>query len=303
MSVLMFPPSSIVGNAEQLERKPGDRNPKLQLVPVHRVTAIQTLGKMKGTSAPLMMRADDGHAYVVKLTSNPYGPRIVVNEYLAVRLARGLGLSTPEAAIVSVPDGLGAPAGLHFGSRIQKTRRSDYIQEWIPSYAWKLIDNPSDVIGAYVLDAWTANSDCRQFIFARRPRLASLRVYLIDHGHCFGGYSWRLHGIAVQCPVEMRFAYSTVTSWSDFDPWLTTIENLGPDQVQLAADEIPEEWLMNGERTAFKKLLAELDSRRLQTRALIASFLDRSMHPFSSWRFRSSLFIAPSPRRALGKTA
>lgn len=258
---------------------------------------------MRGTSAPLLMRADDDHAYVVKLTSNPYGPRVVVNEYLAARLARGLGLSTPEAAIVRVPDRLGAPAGLHFGSRFQKTRRSDYIQEWIPSCAWKLVENQGDVIGAYVLDAWIANSDCRQFIFARQPHLASLRVFLIDHSHCFGAYSWRLHGIAVQCPFEMRFAYSTVTNWSSFDPWLTTIENLGPDQVLEAADGIPEEWLKDGERRAFTRVLAELDSRRLRTRALIASFLDRKMHPFSSWRFRTSLFIPPSPGRALGKAA
>lgn len=248
------------------------------------------------------MRADDGHAYAVKLTSKPKGRRIVVNEYLAVRLARGLGLATPDAAIVQVANHNGDQAGVHFGSRFCKRRGNAFVEEWLPSAAWKFVANPADLVGAFVFDAWTSNTDYRQVIFARGPGLMPLRLYLIDNSHCFGCFNWRLLGTGTHCSPRLQFVYRDVTGWHDLEPWLRQIENLESSQVRRAAEGVPDEWLPGEEREAFEKLLDGLNNRRLETRALIAGAIESRLHPFSNWRIHSGLYVLPS-RRAIGKTA
>lgn len=303
MSAPLMMPTPTAGSAAIAPRKPAPRKITCHFPPLRHVNAIENVEALQGGTEPVLMRADDGHLYVVKFSTNPFGPRMLVNEYLAARLAHGLGLSTPATAIVRVPEGLAAPTGAHFGSRVCKSRGNVYIHEWLPAAVWGLVANPADLIGAYCFDAWTGNADCRQVIFVRTSGVTPFRLFLIDHGHCFGGKSWCLPGFAVQCPVRLRFAYANVTHWSDLDPWLSTIEGLDSAQVRLAAEGIPEEWLAGNNRRAFDRLLDELDARRFATRALIASLLDSGSHPFSCWRFRSSLFVVPPPDRALKKTA
>ena len=302
MPTPLIMPTPTAGAFENAKRKPAARKFVCHFAPVRRVNAIENIEMLEGSTRPVLMRADDGHLYVVKFSTNPFGPRIAVNEYMAARLARGLGLSTPETAIVRVPDGLAAPTGLHFGSRLHKSRGNVYVYEWLPAAVWGLVKNPGDLIGAYVFDAWTGNADCRQVIFVRKAGLTPYQLLLIDNGHCFGGKSWRLHGLAVQCPRKLSFAYATVGDWSDLEPWLSRIENLDPAEVGAAAEGMPEEWLAGNERVALMRLLRELAERRLDVRANIAALLNRGDHPFSCWRFRSSLFLVP-PCRALGKTA
>jgi len=301
MSSLLMMPRRVADNIENRRRKPAKPNFKCHLTLPRQVRAIERVERLKGSTEPVLMRADDGHLYVVKFCTNPLGPRILVNEYLAVRLARSLGMATPEAAVVQVPESLGSP-GLHFGSRLYKSRGNVYIHDWLPAAVWGLVTNPGDLIGAYVFDAWTGNADCRQVIFVRKAGLTPYQLLLIDNGHCFGGKSWRLHGLAVQCPRKLSFAYATVGDWSDLEPWLSRIENLDPAEVGMAAEGMPEEWLVGNERVALMRLLRELAERRLDVRANIAALLNRGDHPFSCWRFRSSLFLVP-PCRALGKTA
>jgi len=209
MSSLLMMPRRVADNIENRRRKPAKPNFKCHLTLPRQVRAIERVERLKGSTEPVLMRADDGHLYVVKFCTNPLGPRILVNEYLAVRLARSLGMATPEAAVVQVPESLGSP-GLHFGSRLYKSRGNVYIHDWLPAAVWGLVTNPGDLIGAYVFDAWTGNADCRQVIFVRKAGLTPYQLLLIDNGHCFGGRSWRLHGLAVQCPRKLSFAYATV---------------------------------------------------------------------------------------------
>lgn len=281
---------------------PPNQNIELSFPPLDCVTAVKEVGRLRGSTEPRLVRANDGALYVTKLSSNPFGTRVLTNEYLSHRLARGVGLATPNAAIVSTSTALDLPPGPHFGSRLHKSRGNVYVHEWVPAGAWGLVENRRDVVGAYVFDLWTGNVDTRQFLFARRSRTAELRVYLIDNSHCFGGHNWGLTDVPNECPRQLRFAYADVANWSDFDPWLSTIERLESSQVQRAAEGVPKEWLSDADSSAFNRLLAQLDVRRFGLRALIASLLGRGNHPFTGWRFRSSLFVMP-PVKSFGKTA
>src|SRR6185437_14552461 len=100
------------------------------------VTAIENLAPMAGRSNPWLLLADDGRRYIVKFTNNPYGPRILANEFLGTRLARECGLAVPEMAVVRVREGMPHPAGLHFGSRVHLNRSQTIAHDWLPEPAW-----------------------------------------------------------------------------------------------------------------------------------------------------------------------
>lgn len=278
------------------------RQTKLAFRSMARVLSSADGEILRGSSASRLMRADDGFLYVVKLKQNPYGARILVNEYLAARLATALGLPVPESALIRIVDGATGDVSIHFGSRLLISRFGLMPHDWIPESVWSLVQNPKDLIGAFVFDTWAGNADERQVLFARRTGFAPYRLFLIDNAHCFGGPTWRLNGLAPLCPTRLRFAYRCVSSWADLEPWLSVIERLDPAAIQAAANGLPAEWLNASDRTSLETMLKRLAERCLKIRGLIASFLNRGAHPFTSWRFRASLYTVPR-RPPLGRIA
>src|SRR5208337_5526831 len=70
------------------------------------ITAVEHIRPMRGGSQPHLMRCSDGHYYVVKFRNNPQGSRILVNEHVAGKLAKLLGLPCPETCLVKVREEL-----------------------------------------------------------------------------------------------------------------------------------------------------------------------------------------------------
>jgi len=66
------------------------------------VEAVQHVRRMRGGAQAHLMRADDGHFYVVKFQNNPQHLRVLANELLATRLAESVGLPVPITEIVTV---------------------------------------------------------------------------------------------------------------------------------------------------------------------------------------------------------
>ena len=60
----------------------------------------------EGGSLPGLMEADDLGTYVVKFHGAGQGRKTLVAEVICSRLARGLGLDTPDLAVVDVDPGL-----------------------------------------------------------------------------------------------------------------------------------------------------------------------------------------------------
>lgn len=266
------------------------------------VTAVESVEMLEGCTRPFLMRCDDGNLYAVKFSSNPYGPRILVNEYLATHLCREMGLAVPEIALVQVLAGTGHDPGLHFGSRIKRIRGTSDAHTWLPESVWGLVQNKADLIGAYVFDSWTGNTDQREIIFTRQSGPAPFRLFLIDSSHCFGANVWRHHGGTTPCPTIMRFAYRGVTSWVDLDPWLTAIERINPTQIESIAASVPSQWLPGTERYALDAIAADLIQRRLTMRSQISVTLSRGEHPFTCWRYGATPFAVPG-LPSFGKTA
>jgi len=269
--------------ARTQERRQCVRWPLAECVP--RVTAKGIFQPMGGSTGARLVRASDGCLYVVKSARNPYGPRILANEYLATRLARSLGLPTPDFALVAMPARLDRLAELCFGSRLVCNQDGGAALTVLPACLWGLVENPADLWGAYVFDVWTGNSDCREVVFARLPGPRPLRLMLIDQGHCFAGRLWRFEDCSWNCASAMAFAYEG-SGPSALDQWVSRVAEIEPDRIRVAAEGIPPEWLGDGSAGALDTLLQQLVARRGMVRSLVAGAMSRRDYPFNSCRFR-----------------
>src|SRR6266545_4488102 len=139
---------------------------------------------MKGGAQARLIQADDGHEYVVKFFHNPQGHRILANEFIASHLMKAIGLSTPEIALLSLPDRPlnGDPLisnaqaagceqrrvpGVHFGSRHPGRSDSCAVYDFLPDAMLPDVFNREEFLGALVFDKWLSNADGRQAIFYR----------------------------------------------------------------------------------------------------------------------------------------
>jgi hypothetical protein len=68
--------------------------------------AVQHIRRMRGGSQAHLMRASDGHYFVVKFQNNPQHIRVLANEMFATRLAQWLGLPVPRVEVIEVSDWL-----------------------------------------------------------------------------------------------------------------------------------------------------------------------------------------------------
>jgi hypothetical protein len=149
------------------------------------VTAGEQVRRMRGGSQAHLMSCSDGRFYVVKFHNNPQHPRILINEYLAGKLARLLGLPCPDICLVDVQQDLihrtpelsfelprppnPVAAGLAFGSehpsrngRAYRTMQS--VLELRQASAPARVENLSDLFGILIFDKWTSNTDNRQML-------------------------------------------------------------------------------------------------------------------------------------------
>ncbi|MGH9481930.1 MAG: hypothetical protein ACRD1L_07525 [Terriglobales bacterium] len=153
----------------------------------------------------------------------------------------------------------------------------------MPSTIWNLLQNPNDLWGAYVFDLWTGNTDTRQYLLSREGGTRPYRVVLFDHGHCFGGPTWRFLDSSVS-PDPALLSYARVSGWNDLEPWLMRLESVSPASVAGLREGIPPSWLG---ATGFRNLgglLATLIARRAAVRRFVAQRVRGGAQPFSTWR-------------------
>src|SRR5438477_486280 len=119
---------------------------------------------MRGGAQSHLMRASDGNFYVVKFQNNPQHPRVLVNEWLATRMAERIGLpvATPEIL--------------------------DYMPESLLDESH--VRNLEIFPGALAFDKWTCNGDGRQMVYWRKGRERKYTATLIDQGYCFNAGEW-----------------------------------------------------------------------------------------------------------------
>jgi hypothetical protein len=266
------------------------------------ILAVEHVRPMRGGAQSHLLRAADGHYYVVKFVNNPQGRRILANEWIAARLARELGLPVPPVAVVEVPlvlleaspglvlraAGRTTPcaAGLQFGSRLPAADPHAPIYDYLPEPGLELVANLADFAGMLVFDKWTCNCNGRQVIYCRSAPRQKLRVYMVDQGFCFNAERWEFPDSPLRGVYCRNLVYAGVTGWESFEPWLSRLEALEPEAIYAAGENVPPEWY--GDWDDLNRMLDALVRRRARVRELIWAVRSSSRAPFENWRDRAA---------------
>lgn len=258
---------------------------------------------MRGGAQAQLMRAADGHFYIVKFVNNPQHRRVLANELLCARLARALRLPVPEAAIVDVGEDLIAASpgmvlrlggriercspGLQFGSRLPTADPDQPIYDYLPEPSLFTVVNYGDFPRILLFDKWTCNCNGRQVIFCRPGPRQRMRLYMIDQGFCFNGGEWNFPDSPLRGIFPRNAVYQAVEGWESWEPTLTEIEDMPDDFIYQAGEDIPPEWY--GDWEELQHLLEALIRRRRRVRELIWTVKQSARQPFENWR--SDLFV------------
>jgi len=253
---------------------------------------------MRGGAQAHLMRARDGHFYVVKFQNNPQHLRVLANELLATRLGERLGLPVPVAEIVEVNrwvientaelqielggDSVPCAPGLQFGARYVCDPAEGHIFDYLPDSLLGKVKNVAAFAGILVLDKWLGNSNGRQAVFWKKAQERKYNVSFIDQGYCFNAGDWDFPDSAQRGVYPLNRVYEQVAGWEAFEPWLSRAESLDPEIVRQIAGEIPPEWVTN-DWPALEKLVETIIERRSKIRGLIAAFRESSRQPFPKW--------------------
>lgn len=260
------------------------------------ITATEHIRPMRGGSQPHLMRCSDGHFYVVKFLNNPQGSRIVVNEYIAGKLAELLGLPCPETCLVDVKKELvnltpglvielqnskiPVASGFAFGSEYPSYqnghgRKLETIYDFYHGGIAGQTENLSDFLGVLVFDKWTCNTDHREVVFL--PQLTKMgihfRMMMIDNGFCFNGVNWNFPNSTILGLYHDRTVYRNVNGIGSFEVWLKRLElKVTCQELMTVIDGIPAQWLA-GET----KILAELLECLFKRKKIVPDLLRQAL--------------------------
>lgn len=265
------------------------------------IEAVQHVRRMRGGAQAHLMRAEDGHYYVVKFQNNPQHLKVLANEFLATRLVEQLGLPVPATEIIAVsrwlvqntPElkiemaGHSFPCqpGLQFGARYVCDPFAGQVFDYLPESMFEQVKNPEAFAAILPADKWLGNADGRQAVFWRKAGEKKYKVSFIDQGYCFNAGEWTFPDLALHGVYYRNYVYAHVAGWDAFEPWLSRIEKFSPKALRDIAGDIPPEWCDNWE--GLNALVETIIQRRSKVRDLISAFRDSSRNPFPAW-IRSS---------------
>jgi hypothetical protein len=256
------------------------------------VTAIEHIRLMRGGSQAHLMRCSDGHFYVVKFRNNPQSPRVLVNEYIAGKLAKLLGLPCPNICPIEVKEDLirltpdlsiqcprstyPVASGFAFGSqfpswRCGKKRILLPVLDLRVAFGLGQVENIFDLLGILMFDKWTSNTDNRQIVCVEQPTVLSRTFHLlmIDNGFCFGDYDWRFTDMPRHGLYHDRTIYSKIEDSKLLHSWLERLEtNVTLEELNQISEELPKSWV-NGDRDELLRMLKSLYERKKTVASLV----------------------------------
>lgn len=255
--------------------------------------AVQSIERrMRGGAQSLLVRDQAGNAYVAKCVGNPQGTRTLVNEWIVSRLLKRLRVSTPAVHALSIQRGIPgdhllefemgnrkvpiAP-GVHLGSACPVDPERKAIFDFLPRRLLHRVVNLPDLLLSFAFDKWVHQTDSRQAIFIRE-RSAShevkFRTYLIDHGLSFGGSRWEICDGPLAGLHSDRSIYNDPTFEFECNAAVERIQQL-PEEAFSIEQEIPPEWLEDGDSNDLIRLLEILCERRSNLHAIVGRALQQ----------------------------
>ncbi len=255
------------------------------------LSANKYIRKMKGGSQSILVRANDGKHYVVKMTDNPVGPNVLANESMGSTIAKAVGLPVAEAKGIVISDsfidshpdlwfelesGKRRPnKGVHFGSLlVGQTSGTERPTEYVSPSRVHLITNREAFLGMYILDIWANQQDNRQAVFRRRPDNTQ-EAFFIDHGHMFGGPEWNFNNTshsALHLELEL---YRDLWQEDKITSWISHFQTIVPEVLTSVARSMPSHWY----RSDIAKLIGQLAERLANLPSLIRDDVAKIWHP------------------------
>jgi len=160
---------------------------------------------------------------------------------------------------------------------------SRHVDEYLSDEQLLDARNLAQFAGILAFDKWTGNSDYRQVVYRRNGAERGYSAVFIDQGGCFNFGEWNFKDAPLKGVFARRCAYSSVTGWDSFEPWLSRVEEFDPQLLWTIAEIIPREWYA-GEVSKLHILMQELIGRRCRVRELISQFRDSDQNPFPNWK-------------------
>lgn len=278
------------------------------------VEAVQHVRRMRGGAQAQLMRAADGHFYVVKFQNNPQHLRVLANELIATRLAERVGLPVPATEVIQVGEWLirntpelsiesgvrpaSCHTGLQFGARYVCDPAEAQVFDYLPESMLDKVRNLGAFAGMLAVDKWLGNANGRQAVFYKKPREHKYTVSFIDQGYCFNAGEWTFPDSALRGVYARNKVYQGVRGWHSFEPWLSRIESFDPAVVEEIAGDVPPEWIGN-DWAALEALVQAIVLRREKVRDLITAFRNSSRQPFPAWG-QEEKECKPRPSSAVG---
>jgi hypothetical protein len=276
------------------------------------LSANKYIRKMKGGSQSILVGANDGKHYVVKMMDNPGGPNILANEYMGSLIARAVGLPVAEGKGIVIsdsfidshpdlwfelPSGRRRPIkGVHFASLlVGQTCGTERPTEYISPSRVHLITNREAFLGMYILDIWANHQDNRQAVFRRRPDNTQ-EAFFIDHGHMFGGPEWNFKENPSSA-LHLELAIYT-DLWQDemIASWISRFQTNVPRVLTAVVRSTSSEWY-KGDVT---KLIGRLTKRLANLPELIQETAARTWHPLQQRSIGEILQLSDSGIHKLG---
>jgi HipA-like protein len=268
------------------------------------LSANKYIRKMKGGSQSILLRANDGRHYVVKMTDNPIGPNLLANEHIGSHVAKAVGLPVAEAKGIclsdsfidshpdlwfELPSGVCRPTkGMHFGSLfVGQTSGPDRPTEYISPSRVSMITNREMFLGMYLLDVWANHQDNRQAIF-RRSSTNSQEVCFIDHGHMFGGPKWNFKENPASALHLERAVYNDLWQDEQVASWISRFQTIIPGVLTSTVPSMAAEWYKGD----LRELHSRLADRLLRLPELVQADAEKTWHPSQQKSIDESLRLS-----------
>jgi len=228
------------------------------------------------STSPALIVTDAGKTYLKGL-GNPEGPHALASEWLAVNLAKWLGLRTFDFSIMQVREtdeiemsnGNMVQAGPAFVTRAERGNpwggSADELEHLV---------NTQDISCLIVFDTWIRNRDRyvpgvrrhydNLFLSSEHTQGEARELVAMDHTHAFSNnneLTGKLHQMAFAQDATIYGAFPEFhTFWSE-ERTAEVLHHLGTcGEVQVAPfiDQLPNEWQVDAAaRSALKNLVVD----------------------------------------------
>ena len=218
------------------------------------ITVVQDVREMRGETRSRLMRADDGNFYVVKFQNNPLGRRVLINDYIASRLAAGLGLAAAGAEVLQVSEWMlglasrrkvrSAHAGPQFGSLFVSDPMHSHVVDYFPQsmLTARHVTNLECLVGGAIFGLWMRKTDYCQFVYHKLHAEKRYTATMVDQTGCFGGVTWNYRAARVKMPTIRQYPRVGIRG-EVVEHWITRIASYREEAALKLAEDVPGQWI------------------------------------------------------------